>query len=120
MRYKRNEAFRFSFDHPIDGQFSIYEINGKELRTGEGKMKVLDLSPSGARIQSGLSIPFTENQSIKILLHFYLNDSFMIFRGKIVWGKTDNHINTYGVQFLNNENLQEEIIRQLKVYVKEQ
>ncbi|MDG5471704.1 PilZ domain-containing protein [Jeotgalibacillus sp. ET6] len=118
MRYNRNEAFRFAFKEPLNARFSIYEVNGKAVETTEGEIQLLDLSPSGSKVYSELNIPFKENNPVKIVMHFQLNEESYQFKGKIVWKKVWSDGFMYGVSFLINEDMQQEIVKQLKVYVK--
>ncbi|KIL43750.1 PilZ domain-containing protein [Jeotgalibacillus campisalis] len=118
MRYNRNEAFRFAFKEPLHARFSIYEVNGKEVETTEGEIQLMDLSPSGAKTYTELNIPYTANNSVKITIHFQLNESTYNFKGKIVWKKVWSDGFMYGVSFLVNEDMQQEIVKQLKIHVK--
>jgi len=118
MRYNRNESFRFSFRHPLKARFSIDELNGKKVESGEGEIQIMDLSPSGTKIRTDLNLPMSEDPPVKIVVHFELNEEEYNFKGKIVWKKM--HLNSflYGVHFLINDDMHEEIIKQLKKYVK--
>ncbi|MGD7043437.1 PilZ domain-containing protein [Jeotgalibacillus proteolyticus] len=118
MRYNRNEAFRFAFKEPLHARFSIYEVNGKAVETTEGGIQLLDISPSGTKAYSELNIPFKETNPVKIVMHFQLNEESYHFKGKIVWKKVWSDGFMYGVSFLINEDMQQEIVKQLKLYVK--
>ncbi|TDL32519.1 PilZ domain-containing protein [Jeotgalibacillus sp. S-D1] len=120
MRHQMKESFRFSFKQPLDAVFSITDVSGKQVRTPEGKMEVMDLSPRGAKVRTDLSIPIERNDQIVIAITFTLNHQVYRFKGEIVWKKyfLDHYL--YGLHFLHNEDSHEDIVKQLKVYVKNQ
>ena len=114
MRYRREEPFRFVFDEQIPARFSIIEANGRAVDTQEGAAKIVDLSLSGLKIESKLSIPLSSDNRVKISIRFKLNGFEYKLNGEIVWKKSYLHEFHYGIKLFSDENVQNELIKQLK------
>ncbi|WP_227397194.1 PilZ domain-containing protein [Jeotgalibacillus aurantiacus] len=121
MRYNRKDSFRFTFKTPIKAAFSIYELNGKEVHSHAGTALMHDLSPSGTKISTNLNLPVDKDSDypVKIHLQFMLNQSVYEIKAEIIWKKIYFDDYFYGVHFYAGDDIKEEIIQQLKVYVKQ-
>ncbi|KIL50022.1 PilZ domain-containing protein [Jeotgalibacillus soli] len=117
-RHNRDEAFRFSFDEPLGVMFSISEVNGEVIETSEGEAMLIDLSPSGMKLSSLLSIPVSDDKQVKLVVHFAINDTEYTVEGTIIWRKKKYDRYYYGMQFIDDEEMREELIHQLKLFVK--
>jgi hypothetical protein len=118
MRYKREEAFRFAFEDPISVFFSITEVNGISVTTSEGEAKLIDLSLSGMKLSSTLDIPISNQNQVKVYVRFPLNESAYMIKGNIIWRKEKSNSFYYGIQFYADENVQEELMKELKLYAR--
>lgn len=116
MKYKRNEAFRYEFGVPTDIIFFISRIDGKSITSSEGEGKILDISPSGLRMQSSLNIP--SNKDLELTLHITIGSQEVSVIGKIVWQKQIFPYYQYGVELIS-EAFEEQIISALKEYQKQ-
>lgn len=116
MQYKRDEAFRFTFEPPLPGFFSIIRVNNMENKSRNGSMNVLDISASGLKFQSNLELP--ERADLELLLTFTINSENINLRGKIIWKKKKTASYMYGFIMNENEIQKETIIKELKVYRK--
>ncbi|WP_162880684.1 PilZ domain-containing protein [Paraliobacillus sediminis] len=117
MQYKRETAFRYTFEEPISALFRIENINGNAVTTSAGEAKIIDISTEGIKLTSELNIPETD-KSIHLVISFELNEQEMNFKGIIVWKKKNHAINDYGVNLMIEENAKKELIEQLKIYSK--
>jgi len=114
MKYKRNEAFRYPFNTPLECRFNIYKVNQKEVFSRTGQALIHDLSPEGAKVSAELNLLSNEND-IEIALFFTLHSDYEV-RGKIVWQKTySDHEYLYGLQLLNHKETRFKIIDELKM-----
>lgn len=121
MKYKREEYFRFSFNTPIPGFFTITKMNGLSGKSKKGPLLILDLSPKGIKFQSRLDLPDTED--LNLSLSFTLNTKEIILPGKIVWKKKISNDFHYGftvTEELEIEDITKEIISELKAFRKKQ
>lgn len=114
--FKRHEPFRYTFSKPIDALFEITKIDDRTVSTSTGEAQIMDLSPQGLKLNSTLEIPETEHKSIQLTISFKLNDKKLKVNGMIVWIKSKGTSFDYGINLENNETLEKEIIKQLKVY----
>ncbi|WP_163969386.1 PilZ domain-containing protein [Oceanobacillus halotolerans] len=115
MRSKREEAFRYTFGRPLPAFFKITKIDDDLVTTAEGNAEIIDISPSGLKIHSQLTIPDTDQKTIEISIRFTLNDEELNYHGIIVWKDRLNH---YGIDLLTDEEEQQNLIEQLKIYSK--
>ncbi|MBM7579960.1 PilZ domain-containing protein [Jeotgalibacillus terrae] len=118
MRYNRKEGFRFSFKKPIEAVFKIYELNGREVESHPGKALMHDLSPSGTKISSMLNLPVSDTDPVKIHLQFMLNEVVYEMKAELIWKRASGEEFHYGVHFYASEDVKEDIVRQLKQYVR--
>ncbi|RDI40026.1 PilZ domain-containing protein [Falsibacillus pallidus] len=118
MRYQREEAFRYVFPKPLDAHFTIIEINGRPVSSSEGGAKLIDLSPSGMKLSTALHIPVSQSQKVKLSIRFSINDHEYTIISEMVWEEPHAGAYYYGVHFLADEPLQQEIISELKQYAR--
>lgn len=116
VKYNRDEAFRFIFDRPLSGFFSIIRVNNLENKSRNGAMSVLDISAGGLKFQSNLDLP--EQADLELLLTFIINADEIDLRGRILWKKKSGSAYMYGFIMNENESLKETIITELKIYRK--
>jgi len=116
MKYKRNEPFRYEFGMPVMVNFYISRINGKTTASSEGEGVVLDISPSGLRMQSSLDIP--SNQEVELTMHMTIGSREIALIGNIVWQKKVYPTYQYGVEMISDA-FEEQIIFSLKEFQKQ-
>ena len=116
MKYNRDEAFRFPFNPPLSGFFSIIRINNLENKSRNGAMSVLDISAGGLKFQSILDLP--EQADLELLLTFIMNEDEISLQGRILWKKKKASSYIYGFIMNENDRLKEIIIKELKTYRK--
>ncbi|MDA3128524.1 PilZ domain-containing protein [Aliibacillus thermotolerans] len=109
--YRRNEGFRLTFKEPI--QASIILPKGKPLK--EATLHVIDMSLEGAKIMTKWKLPNTE-QAIKMRVRIYEKE--MRLEGHIVWEKSTFQGYTYGVKLDADTYDVEELLEELKRYVR--
>lgn len=111
MKFKRNEAFRYEFGVPVPLSFIIQKINGTEVRSSSGHAKLLDISPSGMKIESDLVLP--KKHDIELLFTVRIGKTEIEVRGKVVWQKQFGQLFQYGI-FLLDKETEDSIIDALK------
>lgn len=119
MRYKRKSTFRYTFDDPVPALFQITKINQTSVNSSQGQAKIVDISPVGVKIISHLDIPEINHSSIEINITFTLHNINLNFSGNIVRHYKKVSTNEYGVEFFENKEAQELLIKQLKLISKE-
>ncbi|WP_223701393.1 PilZ domain-containing protein [Sutcliffiella deserti] len=115
MKYKRNEPFRYEFGIPVKGVFFISRMNGKTIASSEGEAQVLDISPSGLRMQCDLNIP--SNQLVEISMKIIIGSREIPLIGNIMWQKKVYPSYHYGVALISDA-FEEQIIFALKEFQK--
>ncbi|MCQ6277173.1 PilZ domain-containing protein [Bacillus sp. V3B] len=118
MKYKRNSPFRYTFEEPIPAYFKIVKINEESVHSSKGLAKIMNISPSGVKLNSALNIPETDHKSIKLSLRFNVNEEEFTFIGEIVWKKEMAITNDYGIKLLVEEDEEQVLIEQLKLHSK--
>lgn len=116
MLYRRDESFRFTFDHPIEGTFKILRINGVAGISKEGPASIIDLSPNGVRFSSPLNLPISE-KSLLFEVCFVINEKPLSILAEPRWKKRVSPTSfTYGLVDIDSDETKKEIIEELKVY----
>ncbi|MCA1061388.1 PilZ domain-containing protein [Rossellomorea aquimaris] len=119
MKYKRDEAYRFTFSQPIPCSFTIVGIGDQTIQSKTAKGEMIDLSPQGCRLQSLLDIHLEKEVRLKVT--FKLDEDFTEITavGVIQWKKKKglSHYQ-YGVKFPKDAGLKASITDELKKYVK--
>jgi hypothetical protein len=80
--------------------FYISSINAKSTAFSEGEGRVLDISPSGVRMPSSLTIPI--NQAVELTLHITIGSREIPLIGNIVWQKKVYPFYQYGVELISD------------------
>ncbi|MFX3675310.1 MAG: PilZ domain-containing protein [Paenisporosarcina sp.] len=117
MQYNRLEAFRHTFKDPITATFRLI-VEGENEADVEiskrGACLIMDLSPSGMRIYSDLSIPKIPGQTVHLAIDVLLNDEPLTLVGNIVWKKAYRDGNSYGIDLKTDKLIEYNIIKELK------
>lgn len=116
MKYKRNEPFRYEFGMPVRMNFYISRFNGNTTASSEGEGRVLDISPSGLRMETSLDIP--SNQEVELTMHMTIGSREIAVIGNIVWQKKVYSSYQYGVKMISDA-FEEQIIFALKEFQKQ-
>jgi hypothetical protein len=116
MRYKRDEAFRYSFGTPMPGFFRITKMDGVEIQSKKGNAELFDISPHGAGFHSELNLP--ESAKIELVLYTTLHVVELMLPGTIKWKKRALGKYSYGVELNASDDLKETIITDLKAFSK--
>jgi len=117
MHFKREEPFRFLFETPIVGTFSIAKYDNKEIDSKPGPLSVIDLSPKGIKIITPLDLPIFNHQ-IQLKISFYLNEKPIHITGLCVWKEKRHTEYLYGIEAFNDMEEQAILITELKTYAK--
>ncbi|HZG70722.1 MAG TPA: PilZ domain-containing protein [Chondromyces sp.] len=118
MYYKRQEAFRYSFDNPIYCTGQTFLSNGDHLMINdifEGSIQ--NLSPNGLKFTTDANIDPVK--VIQIRLIFILNQTEINIDGKIVWKKVFGSKFEYGFNGNGDDDTKKRIIEELKKYSKQ-
>ena len=115
MKYNRKESFRHEFERRVDAQYKLVMGEaGKETFTQDAFCHLVDLSPSGTKIEMSQSLP-TEAQLIKIELNFVLYAKPISVQGEVKWKRIRNGEFVYGVDLDTDEIMEALIISELKL-----
>lgn len=118
MLYKRDEAFRFQFKKPIQGQFKIVSINGKSQTEAKmGTANILDISPNGLKFSTKLDLPIESNKFL-LEVSFVLNERMLEILGVPIWKKGSSPLISYGLRGMDDHETRVEIIEELKEFSK--
>jgi hypothetical protein len=115
MIFKRKEGFRFSFGEPIEAGFVVM-IDGKPIGAGDGRLacQVLDISPRGIKIMTGVDLNSYINKVLQVEVSFTLDHVEIRGIGEIVWSKKFGSGYHYGIVFYNQPGVETLIISELK------
>ncbi len=117
MRYKREEAFRFQFQKPLQGSIKVIKENGANVDSISSPIDIIDVSPNGLKFISPLNLAVPENKYL-LEITFNLENRYLHILGEPVWKKTNGSDFTYGFNGLANDSTKQEIIETLKDYSK--
>lgn len=112
MRFKREEAFRYEFQEPLAVEIQLAVADDEE-EAKKIKGKIIELSPDGARLTTEEEIT-----GEVVTISFKLNDTSYYFMSNIVWTKQLMTTYTYGLSHNIDDDLQREIIEDIKVYAR--
>ncbi len=118
MLSHRKEPFRYTFEKPIDCLFEITEVSDHEVSSSKGEAQIVNLSPHGMKMISHLAIPRADDKSVHVSVSFTLIDKTITAEGTIVWINRRHNNYEYGIDLIENEEVEKEIIEQLKLYAK--
>ena len=114
---RRQEGFRYAFNPPIEGTFQLVKRNDQPLNMKPGAAKIIDLSPNGIRLSTGLDIP-AKGMGWEILTTFTLNEVPISLYGTFAWKKKSDDGFYYGIECKNRPETQEMVVREMKKYIK--
>lgn len=114
MSFRRKESFRFVFNEPLDGLFSIY-LNEKKYRAESFPCKIFDISPRGMKIFAELPFDLDFRSHVQFEVQFVLNISSIQALGEVVWSKPFSNGKQYGLFFKEQADLDELIISEMKI-----
>ncbi|MFO1445704.1 hypothetical protein KDN24_21400 [Bacillus sp. Bva_UNVM-123] len=117
MRYKREEAFRFQFQKPIQGMIKVLKENGANVDTPETPIDIMDISPNGLRFKSSLNLAIHE-KSYLLEISLEIDNRNLHILGQPIWKKTMGVDFFYGFEGMDNKGTKQEIIETLKDYSK--
>lgn len=110
MIFKRKEAFRFVFDTPIDVKFALPTEKG--ILIG----KILDISPSGMKIEVEREMAVAIVNRVRLEAHFIIDTILIQSVGEIVWSRPLGRISHFGIQLKEEPSIQELIVSELKSF----
>lgn len=119
MRYKRQETFRYVFGTPIECEFTIINVNGKQVDSKPGKAKIYDLSPGGLKVSTQFNL-LSQKNKLEVEIRFSLMEENVV-RGEIIWQdfSSENHY-YYGVYLFIDEEKKSKLIKELKNYIQKE
>ncbi|WP_371932087.1 PilZ domain-containing protein [Mesobacillus subterraneus] len=97
--------------------FTIQELDGKPVTTGEGKSSLINISLNGLKLSTPLNIP-DSRPPVKISVRFTINETQFIVPGEIVWKNKRLDDYFYGIHFHIEEKQQVKLLEELKSYIK--
>ncbi|MCR6112443.1 PilZ domain-containing protein [Bacillus sp. A301a_S52] len=115
MRYKRQEAMRCEFRHPLDTTFFISSLNGKPYRSSQAKGTILNASLGGLRLKTPLDLPV--NKQLEVTFTFTIAHCFLTVQGRPLWKKRDENAFIYGIK-LTTDTHEKDMLTALKAYNK--
>ena len=111
MIFKRQEGFRFKFDEPVKMTFAIYE-DGRVNQAQTAMADLLDISPRGLKmfteVDLGVNPPPLD-------LRFVLDTREVRAYGEIIWSRSFGKGKQYGVNFNDQESVEDLIVEELKL-----
>ncbi|MEB2282849.1 PilZ domain-containing protein [Lysinibacillus xylanilyticus] len=111
MIFKRQEGFRFKFDEPVKMTFAIYE-DGRVNQAQTAMADLLDISPRGLKmfteVDLGVNPPPLD-------LRFVLDTREVRAYGEIIWSRPFGKGKQYGVNFNDQESVEDLIVEELKL-----
>ncbi|GGC85710.1 hypothetical protein GCM10007216_15540 [Thalassobacillus devorans] len=111
MYYRRNEAFRYAFDPSLPGNFIA-----QTTPPIKGELHILDLSVKGMKVE----VPVHDYQiGDRMIIQFNLVNQQLDVDGQIVWVKNFGRKVQVGIQLHTSEDMQKQLVSQLKLYVKQ-
>ncbi|WP_163971015.1 EAL domain-containing protein [Oceanobacillus halotolerans] len=106
---ERRSHFRLEFDHHIQGEMTIYEVNQQKVNLGSAPVLVEDISLGGLKILSTLKLPI--NAGIKFIFHLNLMGEEFELEGTLAWkNEARGDAFYYGIQFRINEVLEDLLV----------
>jgi len=115
-KYKRNEAFRFVFNQPLDAQFSVL-VNGRRIDSEMHPCKIIDIGPQGMKVFTDFDISKIYKHPPDLLqleMHFVLDIIKIQAIGYICWSRSYRTGVYYGLHFRNQPAVEDLIISEMK------
>lgn len=116
MLYRRKETFRYSFMPYLPILFRISKIGDRVIHSSDGNAQLIDISPSGLKIQTVYEIPI--KNSINLEFEPSINENPLILTGQIVWRITTTSHFQYGIRLEVSPDLRQAVINGLKTHAK--
>lgn len=113
MNFKRKEGFRYVFNEPLSGKFTLI-TNGRTLGHEYYPCKILDISPRGMKLFSEAEINEYMVSTLKFEIHFILDVTNIRAVGDIVWSKPYGAGKQYGILLQDQADIDELIIEEMK------
>ncbi|MGP4067245.1 PilZ domain-containing protein [Halobacillus sp. B29] len=110
MRYRRNETLRYTFEEPLSAGFKLIKVDKKSVNSSMGSGSVIDISPGGMRLASGVHIP--TSKTVHLFVATSLAGHDLSFTAEVIWMKPAHGQYHYGLDFIGDH--QEEVIQALK------
>ncbi|MBS4200532.1 PilZ domain-containing protein [Bacillus sp. FJAT-49732] len=117
MLSNRHETFRYEFSPPLQCNFNIKLENELEKVSHYGNAEIRNISPHGLMFSTNLNIP-KKWDMIKVNIKFTLEEMEFLVSGHFRWKKEFMGIYSYGVLLDNDNEVEKNIINQLKRYSK--
>ncbi|MGE7945723.1 PilZ domain-containing protein [Lysinibacillus sp. NPDC093688] len=111
MIFKRQEGFRFKFDEPVKMTFAIYE-DGSVNQAQTAMADLLDISPRGLKMFTEVDLGVNPRP---LDLRFILDTKEVRAYGEVIWSRPFGNGKQYGVNFNNQDSLEDLIIEELKL-----
>ncbi|MGG0655043.1 PilZ domain-containing protein [Rummeliibacillus pycnus] len=115
MKFKRKESFRHALERNVTAECKIPSIKeDNEVIVETESCRLVDLSPSGARIAMPVSLP-VEDHPLNVELNFVLYAKPICVEGMIKWKRMQGDEFLYGIDLEADEVMMELIISELKL-----
>lgn len=120
MLSKRREPFRFSFRRPIHATIHLIKVSDRidenPRKSSSGNVEILDISPSGLKIQTAFDIPISER--ILMEFNFIIYEHPISVTGSVMWRNKVSSKFHYGIRLKVTPELKRKIIDELKKHSK--
>jgi diguanylate cyclase (GGDEF)-like protein/PAS domain S-box-containing protein len=109
----RRRYDRFKFSSPVKAAMTITRIKREKLEIGSTNVNILNIGQDGLSFVSKLHLPVTEEMTLQFEIKSF-KDAILL-KGNIIWKhEKENEEFHYGVKFLIEENIQQQLTTQLK------
>lgn len=102
MFYKRKEIFRYTFGKPLEAELKVVD--------DDYSCTMIDISPGGAKVYASVHL----DRGTNVEMNFVLLDNIISARGRVVWKEASREGALYGIDFIEDNDLEEKIISELK------
>lgn len=113
-RFKREEPLRYEFASPIDTTFVISRLRGESYQSKPAKGVLVNISPGGLRLLTELDLPKGSDVLLTFTIHLAGYD--IAPEGEVVWKEKRGDAFVYGVNFIEDPEMEQAILRGLKAY----
>ena len=114
-RFKRDEPLRYEFAQPLDVNFYISRLRGKDFQSSRGKGTLLNISPGGLRLEATLDLP--KDTDVEITFELDIAGHTIKPIGFVVWKEKKYDRFIYGIDF-SSDDFKQDIIQALKDFPK--
>ena len=110
MQYRRKESFRFTF---VARQSAVVRLHAFESNWTTYSCDLIDISARGARLFSPIRInEYTFDTDLEMVVTLFKKE--LVIPGKMVWKRPSRDGTLYGIHFLYDKKLEQNIISELK------